>query len=71
METNNSGPVKLSKRETEVLRLIFSGQTNPQIAGKLIITESTVKKHHEKLNHKLQAHNPVQLIENARSMGFL
>jgi len=71
METNNSEPLKLSKRETEILRLIAAGQSNLQIAGVLVISESTVKKHHEKLIHKLQAHNVAQLIVNARLKGLL
>ena len=38
-------PAELSLRETEVLRLVVAGLLNKQIAGRLGITERTVKAH--------------------------
>ena len=35
----------LSRRELEILRLIAEGWTNQEIAGRLVITLHTVKKH--------------------------
>jgi predicted DNA-binding protein (UPF0251 family) len=35
----------LSKREYEILQLITEGLSNQQIAGKLYISENTIKKH--------------------------
>jgi len=43
----------LTKRELEVLRLICLGDTNKRIAGKLFITEYTVKDHIKKIMRKM------------------
>jgi DNA-binding NarL/FixJ family response regulator len=43
----------LSKREQEVLRLVASGMTNPQIATALFIAEATVKVHVHHILEKL------------------
>lgn len=36
---------ELSKRETEIAKLIIEGYTNTQILGKLVISKSTLKTH--------------------------
>jgi DNA-binding CsgD family transcriptional regulator len=56
-----SGPVgALTRRELEVLSLIADGQTNHQIAGRLVITESTAKSHVKRILRKLGAGNRVE-----------
>lgn len=47
----------LTKREKEVLNLISEGLTNPQIAEKLFITNSTVKAHLNNIYSKMQIPN--------------
>lgn len=55
------GPVwSLTPREHEVLTLIAEGQTNSQIAGRLVITESTAKSHVKRILRKLGASNRVE-----------
>lgn len=51
---------KLSKRELQVLRCLGSGPTNQQIATKLAISESTVKKHIHRILIKLHLDNRSQ-----------
>ena len=38
-------PDRLTAREVEVLRLVASGQSNPQIAATLVLSQKTVQRH--------------------------
>ena len=38
-------PAGLTEREVEVLRLVASGRSNPQIAATLVLSEKTVARH--------------------------
>ena len=49
----------LTKRQTDVLRLIKSGRSNKEIASELGISENTVKVHTNSLYKVLQVHNRV------------
>lgn len=53
---------KLSKREEEVARLICTGISNKEIAGKLFISEKTVKTHVSNILIKLDLKDRMQLI---------
>ena len=56
-----AGPVTtLTRRELEVLALIADGATNVQIAGHLVISESTAKSHVKRILRKLGAGNRVE-----------
>ena len=61
----------LSKRETDVLRLLALGHSNYEIAERLVIAENTVKMHIKHLYDKLDVHNRVQAIQRARALGLL
>jgi DNA-binding NarL/FixJ family response regulator len=63
--------VSLTPREKQVLQMIAKGMSNLQIAEQLEICLSTVLSFHKKLNLKLIASNPVELIANARKEGGL
>jgi DNA-binding CsgD family transcriptional regulator len=54
----------LSKRETEVLRLLCSGMTNRDIANTLFISEYTVKDHIKKIMGKVKATSRSEIIAN-------
>lgn len=56
----------LTVREEEVLHLILDGNLNAEIAKKLIIEESTVKKHINSIYGKLNVHSRAQLIRLAK-----
>jgi DNA-binding NarL/FixJ family response regulator len=53
----------LTKREKEVLQLIADGLTNPQIAEKLFISQSTVDSHRKSVMTKLKVKNTAALLK--------
>ncbi len=59
----------LSEREQEVLRCLAAGMSNREIAERLVITESTVKKHLRNILAKLHVQNRVQAALLARERG--
>ena len=61
----------LSPREVDVLRLIAQGQTNQQIAQRLFISVSTVKKHVRSIVSKLGVSDRVQAAIRAIELGVL
>ena len=63
--------ISLTPREKEVLHMMAKGMNNPQIAKQLGIGLSTVLSFRKKLNLKLKASNPVELITNARKEGLI
>ena len=60
----------LTLRETEILGLIIQGQTNPQIAETLTISESTVKSHVTKVLAKLGVSRRTEAALLARELGL-
>jgi DNA-binding NarL/FixJ family response regulator len=56
---------KLTKRETEVLKLIVEGYTSPEIAKMLYISPRTVETHRANLMNKLKIKNTAALVRYA------
>jgi DNA-binding NarL/FixJ family response regulator len=61
----------LTERETEVLRWMARGLANHEIAGKLFVTEATVKTHVAHILDKLQVENRVQAVVAAYESGLV
>ena len=61
----------LSKRETDVLRLLALGHSNYEIAERLVITKNTVKMHIKHLYDKIDVHNRVQAVNQAKALHLL
>ena len=61
---------KLTRREQEVLQLLASGLTQPEIARELVISSSTVASHIEHILDKLGVHSRAQAVALALRSGF-
>jgi len=61
----------LTARELEVLALLAAGTPNPRIAGELVVTLDTVKKHVSHLLGKLGAANRTEAVTRARKLGLI
>jgi two-component system NarL family response regulator len=57
---------QLTPREREVLELIASGYRDREIAGSLVVAETTVKKHVQSILRKLAAQNRTQAAARLR-----
>ncbi|MBA2714376.1 MAG: response regulator transcription factor, partial [Rubrobacteraceae bacterium] len=64
-ETGDGQLEKLTPRETEVLKLLSQGQTNPQIARNLLFSVSTVKAHVRSILTKLGVSDRTQAAVRA------
>jgi len=56
---------KLSEREIEVLELVAAAMTNAQVAGRLGLTEATVKRHVRNIFAKLDAVSRIDAVNKA------
>jgi len=61
----------LTVRETEILRLLAQGQTNPQIARELVVSPGTVKNHVRHIIAKLGVSDRTQAAVRAMELGLL
>ena len=61
----------LTQREEEVLELLTQGVTYKGVAGKLFISETTVKTHVNNIFQKLQVNDRTQAVLYAINNGFL
>jgi DNA-binding NarL/FixJ family response regulator len=71
---STAGPVqddvKLTERETEVLRLVAKGLTYKQIAERLFLSHRTVQNHVQNTLNKLHLHTRYELVRYALQKGL-
>jgi len=63
-------PEPLTHREQEILGLIAAGLTNNEIAGQLVISPETVKKHTGSIFAKLGVSNRTEAVARARALDL-
>jgi DNA-binding NarL/FixJ family response regulator len=61
----------LTKRETDILKLVVEGLTNPQIGERLFISQDTVDSHRKNLHTKLGVSNTASLVRFALENGLV
>jgi len=61
----------LTTREHEVLDLIATGATNPEIAQRLFLSTHTVKEHTSTLYRKLKVRNRAEAVQRAQRLGLI
>ncbi|HCC52869.1 MAG TPA: DNA-binding response regulator [Porphyromonadaceae bacterium] len=71
LKKNENNLIELTRRETELLHLIAEGLTLSQLADKMCLGINTIRDYRQKLNIKLDAHNSIQLLQNARALKLL
>lgn len=69
-KTKGETPV-LTKRETDILKLVVEGLTNPQIGEKLFISTDTVDSHRKNLHTKLNVNNTALLVRYSIENGLV
>jgi LuxR family maltose regulon positive regulatory protein len=61
----------LSARELEVLRLLATTLSTPEIARELVVSANTVRSHVKCIYGKLNAHGRIEALQRARELGLL
>ena len=67
----SSSPAGLTPREVEVLRLVATGRTNPQIAAALVLSEKTVARHLSNIFTKLDVGSRTAAAAYAYEHGLM
>jgi LuxR family maltose regulon positive regulatory protein len=62
---------RLSNRELEVLRLLNTDLSAPEIAVELVVSVNTVRTHIKRIYSKLDAHSRYEAVGRARELDLL
>ena len=63
--------VGMTRRELEILELIAAGLSNKEIAGRVFVSENTVKTHSSRVFEKLGARRRTQAVQRAKALGLI
>ena len=61
----------ITRRECEILELIAQGMSNREIAGRLYLSENTIKTHSSRVFDKLGAKRRTQAVQLGKEFGLL
>ena len=70
-EPRHDEPIKLTKREIEVLSLVIEGRSSKEVADLLYVSKRTVDFHLANIYDKLQVTNRVQAFRRAVRLGLI
>ena len=70
-DSQSPEPVKLTRREAEVLTLIVQGASSKQVADRLFVSKRTVDFHLANVYQKLEVSNRMQALHEAVRRGLL
>ncbi|BAV07448.1 two-component system, NarL family, response regulator NreC [Filimonas lacunae] len=62
---------RLSRRESEILRLVALGLTSDKIAAQLFVSRRTVENHRANIRRKLDAQNTAGMLHKAMQERLL
>ena len=69
--TQETDPVRLTRREVEILSLVIEGHSSKQVAELLFISKRTVDFHLDNVYGKLNVKNKMQALQRATRLGLL
>jgi ATP/maltotriose-dependent transcriptional regulator MalT len=70
-KTKRTTPVRLTRRERQVLMLIAQGIPSREVAEQLIVSKRTVDFHLANIYEKLQVSNRLQAFRRASELGLI
>lgn len=70
-ESQPEEPIKLTKRELEVLSLVIEGRSSKEVADMLFVSKRTVDFHLANIYDKLHVTNRVQAFRRATRLGLI
>ncbi|MPZ85536.1 MAG: response regulator [Actinophytocola sp.] len=69
--SEQDGAPQLTRRESEIIRLLAKGMTNREIGKVALISDSTVKFHVRGIMRKLSVHHRAEVVYAATKLGLL
>ena len=69
--STNANTPRLTKRETEIVKLVSEGATTAAIAAKLFISPQTVETHRKNVMQKFKVNNSAALIRKALELNII
>ena len=68
--SHDRGSVWLTRREGQVLSLLFEGRSTKQVADEMFVSKRTVDFHLSRIYGKLNVSNRVQALRRAAELGL-
>jgi DNA-binding NarL/FixJ family response regulator len=66
-----SGVERLTRQETQILRLLSQGLSSTEVAGELVIAVSTARSYIKSIHRKLNAHSREAVIARGKQLGLI